>query len=348
MRPELLVALVAAASACALAPPVRWLARRERIVDVPGGRKRHSEATPLLGGLAVLGGIAAAFLATTGPTTALARLAPALCAALVLGLLDDVRDLPAYVKVVGQTLAAGLALLGVPGLAPPFTGVAALDCAVAAAYLVAVMNTINFADTFDGLCALSVASVLGVASVLAAQPEARLLAAAGVGGCLGFLPWNLSRRAKLFLGDAGSLSLGLLVGCLALGTASDYAAAASPWMTALLLCGIPLVDGATVTLERLRHRRPLVVGARDHLSHRLVALGLPAPAMVGAVAGGTLASALLAAAYTGMDTGRIRNALVAGAWLLAAGIVVLAGRVTVYQAERDAPDAPGDGADPRT
>jgi UDP-GlcNAc:undecaprenyl-phosphate/decaprenyl-phosphate GlcNAc-1-phosphate transferase len=331
MGPDIVAALIAAAGACVLSPFVGWLARRERIVDAPGGRKQHREPTPLLGGLAVMGGVSVAFLATTGPSTALTRLGPALCVALVIGLLDDIRDLPAYVKLAGQALAAGLALLGVPALAPPLTGVPVLDSIVSVGLLIAVMNTVNFADTFDGLCALSVVGMLSVVGVLAAQPEARLLAAAGVGGCLGFLPWNVSRRAKLFLGDAGSLSLGLLVGSLALGTASDYAATAGPWMTVLLLCGVPLVDGATVTLERLRHRRALVVGARDHLSHRLVSLGVPVPAMVTVVAGATLGSALLAAAYVVVGAGPLRDALTAGSWVLAAGIVVGAGRVPIYE-----------------
>ncbi len=340
MNSEFQAALLAAGCACALAPLVRALARRERIIDQPGGRKRHAEPTPLLGGLAVFGGLAVAFLAVGAPVGTLARLGPAFCAALVLGLVDDVRDLPAYTKLGGQALAAFLALLGVPAIAPPLTGIAAVDCLAAALFLVVAMNAVNFADTFDGLCALTAAGTLGVAWALAAGPETRLLAAAGVGGCLGFLPWNLSRSRKLFLGDTGSLALGLLVGCLALGVAGDCARTASPWAVAPLLAGGPLLDALAVTLERARHRRPLVIGARDHLSHRLVAAGLPARAMVGLVAGGNLVSALLAAAYVGLESSAARWGLLAAVGAAAAGIVVLAGRVPVYAGEpvEEAPD----------
>ncbi len=331
MSEELVALFAALAITAALTPACRWVARKQRIVDRPGGRKNHAAPTPYLGGLAVAAGLSAPVLLLTPDGAPVFRLAPAAAGALLLGVLDDVRELPAYAKVVGQTLVAVLALLALPtDLCPAFTLIPSLNLLLAGLLIVILMNAVNFADTFDGLCSLSAAAILAGAGWLATEGDSRVLAFSAAGACLGFVPWNLSSRAKIFLGDGGSLFLGLLVGALALKAAGDYERIASPAMVFLLLCGIPLVDATTVTVQRLLHSRPLIVGARDHLSHRLVAVGFPKGAMVAAIAGATAISALLAAAYIGLDPGWPRAGLAALAWILAALIVLGAGAARVY------------------
>lgn len=320
-------ALIALVCCAALCPILRWLARREHIVDQPGGRKKHREPTPLLGGLAVFGGLSLGLLATVSPGSAIYALGPALAAAIVLGVIDDVKDLPAQAKLGGQALIAVLALLPMPGVARTLTGFAALDFVFAGLFLVAMMNAINFADTFDGLCGLTVVAILFATPAGWHDEDVQALAAAATGAVAGFLPWNFSRRGKLFLGDAGSLGLGLLTGWMCLRAAGMAAFPDhSPAMPLLLLAGVPLVDAATVVVGRLRDRRPLVVGARDHLSHRLVALGVPPLAMVALLALATAGSACLGVLEARAE-GPTAVAITLGAWLVAALIVALALRV---------------------
>lgn len=328
--PEAKAGVLAVVAALGFTPVCRWLALRERILDQPGGRKDHPAPTPLLGGIAVAGALVVPFLMLAEQSTVYLRVLPAFGAALVLGLVDDFRDLPAHAKAGGQAIAASLALLALPNvLIPSITQVPAIDAVAAGVFLVVVMNAVNFADNMDGLCALTAAAILSVAALLASDQAARIIGLAGAGACLGFLPWNLSKRAKTFLGDAGSLALGLLVGTLALAVGRDYEVIANPAMVCLLLCGLPLVDAATITIQRAANRRPIIVGARDHLSHRLVALGLrPLPAVL-VLATATLASAWLAAVYVEMVR-PWRTVLVAASWCAAAVIIAVAGVAPVY------------------
>jgi len=340
-----LSALVAATVLTAALPPAcRWLARKQRILDRPGGRKDHAAPPPLLGGLAVAAGLSVPLLLLTPENAPIFRLAPAAAGALLLGVIDDIRELPAYAKAIGQAMVAALALIALPvGLCPALTQLAAANYIIAGLLLVILMNAINFADTFDGLCALSSAAILAGAGWLATEGDCRVLAASAVGACLGFVPWNLSGRRKIFLGDGGSLFLGFLAGALSLRVAGDYERVADPTMVFLLLCGVPLVDATTVTGQRLLHRRPLIGGARDHLSHRLVALGLARGWMLAVVVGATALSAILAAAYIGLDPGWPRTGLAILVWALAGVVVGGAGVARVYgDAAVKAPSTPAD------
>jgi len=327
-------AAVAFVASLMLAPGCRWLARREKILDRPGGRKHHAAPTPLLGGLAVAGGVVLALVLVGPETTPLLRLLPALALALILGVTDDIREMTAHGKAAGQAVASALAVAALPELlAPHITGLRAADFLLAAAFLVGMMNAVNFADTFDGLCALTSAAILGVSGTLATSPDVRLVAFAGAAACIGFLPWNLSARRKLFLGDTGSLFLGLLIGAVALIVAGDYESVARPEMIPLFLCGVPIVDATTVALHRVLARRPIVVGGRDHLSHRLVLAGLTPKVAVLALAACSGATAALTHAYVSLQ-GPARTTLVAASWIAASAVIAVSLRSRVY-AQRD-------------
>jgi len=159
------------------------------------------------------------------------------------------------------------------------------------------------------------------------------VAFAGAAACIGFLPWNLSARRKLFLGDTGSLFLGLLIGAVALIVAGDYESVARPEMIPLFLCGVPIVDATTVALHRVLARRPIVVGGRDHLSHRLVLAGLTPKVAVLALAACSGATAALTHAYVSLQ-GPARTTLVAASWIAASAVIAVSLRSRVY-AQRD-------------
>jgi UDP-GlcNAc:undecaprenyl-phosphate GlcNAc-1-phosphate transferase len=330
---------VAALAGLVLTPLCSSVARRLGILDQPGGRKAHGRPTPLLGGVAVAAAATVGWLAVVEPESAMARVLLAAWPALVVGLLDDVRELPAHTKAAALAVTSGLVLVGLPGLAlPRVTGVAPLDAGLALVFLWVVANAVNFADNMDGLCGLTVAGILAVVGLMAGTEDARALAWSTAGATLGFLPWNLSGRGRVFLGDAGSLFLGTVVGATALCVARENQDSGCPAMIPLLLCGVPLLDAATVTACRLLHRRPLVVGARDHLSHRLLALGLPERGVAVGLGVASAASALIAAAYVAQtDTGRL---VIGGSvGLMAAVVVVAAVTVAAPTAGRDSPPA---------
>jgi UDP-GlcNAc:undecaprenyl-phosphate GlcNAc-1-phosphate transferase len=158
----------------------------------------------------------------------------------------------------------------------------------------------NFLDHADGLCAsvaLVATAVLGAVAAVQEQYFLLLALAAQGGALAGFLPWNLP-PARVFLGDAGALSIGYSLGALTL--LESYVTRASPGVLPALLppvvLALPLFDMAVVVLARLRAGRPVYVGDRNHLHHRLVRLGMPPRAALATAALATLALGAGAAA----------------------------------------------------
>jgi UDP-N-acetylmuramyl pentapeptide phosphotransferase/UDP-N-acetylglucosamine-1-phosphate transferase len=252
---------MAVAVACAL--PLRRLALRLGLVDNPGPRKLQARPVPYLGGTAVLLGIviAAAF------DRRLTGILLVLAGAQVVGLADDVADLAPRTKLFAQVaLAAAAAALG---LTLRVTHVGVLDGALTVIWLVAVANAFNLLDNMDGLCAtVALVASLGLA-VLA--PDVRPLALPLAGAAAGFLLVNLP-PARMYLGDAGSLTIGFAVGaCTVLAAGS----ASGPGV--LLRLGLPIAvavfDTTLVMASRLLTGLPVMVGGLDHFSHRLRLLG---------------------------------------------------------------------------
>jgi UDP-GlcNAc:undecaprenyl-phosphate GlcNAc-1-phosphate transferase len=321
--------LIAAAATFAATPLCRALALRLGVVDRPGGRKQHGEPVPMLGGLAVFCGLLALWAYRPGLLTS--PLLVAVAGTLLVGVWDDLHDLKTHIKVGWQVLVVAVAVIALGSHLPLITGMPAVDATLSGLFLLGSMNLINFADTYDGLCVLSVA---GIASAMAvsAMPVSDLHWAV-VGACLGFLPWNQPHRYRIFLGDGGSLMLGLIVGYLALHTpaAAFTTDAAHPpaWVIPLLIMGIPILDGATVTLHRYLAGRPVTVGARDHLSHRLEAVGVPPAIMVPLLAALTAGFASIGPIYAELGSGFGALVLTGAMALWTAGLV-LALRCPIY------------------
>lgn len=306
--PVALVAAVFLASACIAAastPAAAAIARRIGLVDRPGGRKAHARETPLAGGAAILlalalpigGGIALLALhPTLGGATlererahaleeapkALAFLAGA-AIVFATGLLDDIRKAsvpaggsPAWAKLLGQT--AGALVLVAAGARADVLGWAPLNAAASVVWIVAVANAMNFLDHADGVSAgvALIASLLFGAVALALEQYLIALALAALAGsAAGFLPFNFP-PARVFLGDAGALTLGYALGGLTL--LESYVGRDSPGLLPVLLppivLGLPLFDMAAVVIARALARRPVYEADRNHLHHRLVRLGM--------------------------------------------------------------------------
>jgi UDP-GlcNAc:undecaprenyl-phosphate/decaprenyl-phosphate GlcNAc-1-phosphate transferase len=272
--------VVAAAVAAALTPATARFARAVGAVDEPRERGLATRATPLLGGLAILAGVivgALLFLRIDHQIRAI--LAGAALVTLV-GALDDRWELPAGVKLVGQIAAATIPVAAgvkVENVTIPFVG--AVDFGdfggpLTVLGLVAVMNVVNFSDGIDGLAA-GVCAIAGATFAIIAfdlgRANAGVLAAIVGGAALGFLFWNF-HPASVFMGDAGALLLGLLLGCVAVqGSVKTNAILAL--IFPLIVLAVPFLDTTFVVLKRVKYRRPVYSADRWHLHHRLSNIG---------------------------------------------------------------------------
>src|SRR4051794_21840051 len=273
MPPELeaLVAVLVSATVCAGSiRPVARLARRTGIIDRPGGYKQHERPTPYLGGAAVLLGVVAATLITVGLPGPMAFILAGAALICLLGTLDDRRPISPVLRLFGQaTVAAGIWAAGA-GWAFAMPDWANL--ALTVGWVLLAANAFNLIDNLDGASAGAAAgSALGVAAVALVEGGAAwpaVLAAAALGACVGFLPFNLARPSRIFLGDGGSTLLGFLLAVAAMGALPSKPSI--PVLTAaVLLAGMALLDTTFVFVSRRRRGAPLMTGGRDHLTHRL-------------------------------------------------------------------------------
>jgi UDP-GlcNAc:undecaprenyl-phosphate GlcNAc-1-phosphate transferase len=196
-----------------------------------------------------------------------------------LGVLDDWRSIDAKTKLGVQTMAATVMVYGLK--APVLTGDSTFDVLLAIVFVVGITNAINLLDNMDGLAAgvvLIAAMGLMVITVVAdpsgASAATARVAAALCGVAAGFVLYNY-QPASVFMGDGGSYLLGSLVAGLTLTTMRSVeldAARVALFPVALLL--LPLTDTTLVTCIRLRDGRSPFAGGKDHISHRLVALGV--------------------------------------------------------------------------
>ena len=265
----------------ALTPAVRSLATRLEFLDHPSRSKVHLAPMPLLGGIAV----AVASLASAAAALALircpysARIVGFLAGGLmvvILGLADDANGMRPAVKLTGQTAVAAVMLLsgGVEGIPLPMP----LAFPLALVWMVGLMNAFNFLDNMDGITAgLAAIASFGVFTLALGNGHTytAIAAISVAGGALGFLRYNFS-PASIFLGDAGSLFLGYVVGGLSLRAIAHADAGSPALLIPVLMLGYPIFDALLVTASRAVEGRDLAKGGKDHSSHRLARLGLTA------------------------------------------------------------------------
>ena len=274
---SLLVLLAAAfLVGLALVPACRVAARRLGCVAAPRSDRWHSVPTPLMGGVAV-GVTIFGLMPVTGQTDGLWPVLACVGAMGVLGLVDDVRSLKPWTKLVVQiAVAAALVYFGYRlHWVESLTG----DTLLSLFWIVGITNAFNLLDNMDGLCAgvavIAAASLLATYGGALHHPDAAYLALL-IGACSAFLVYNFS-PASVFLGDAGTLLIGASLAAITLDQGSDapgrpdvLAVVAVPAFVLL----IPIFDTALVTVSRLLSGRAPSTGGRDHSSHRLVTIGL--------------------------------------------------------------------------
>jgi Fuc2NAc and GlcNAc transferase len=247
-------------------------ARKRGLLDHPNWRSSHSMPTPRLGGVGIIAGVLAARALGGWPASwesdAVLIAATALAA---MGLLDDLRSLTPVVRLaIEASVAFALCLvvphdieLDLPGATLTFTGVPAAVLAVI--WIVGVVNIVNFMDGLDGLVGGTAAVAgLGLIAIGAPAPLALVLTASTVG----FLVWNHS-PASIFMGDTGSMFLGLLLA----GSAFGSPAPVSLVPLALVLAPL-LLDAAWTLIVRLRGRKPVFSAHHEHLYQRVFTTGI--------------------------------------------------------------------------
>src|SRR6267142_3116069 len=285
MGAGLLAFFIALFASLALVVPVRALALRVGMVDLPGPRKVHLKPIPLLGGLAMYGAVVIAVLsAFHGP--ARAQVVGILIGATLVagvGILDDRGVLHHQVKLfIGMPLAA--AILMVSGIRAQVFSVLLggrggdyLDVVLTVVWVVGITASFSILDHMDGLCAgiAAMASVFfAMLAYLNGQTLVTILAAAVLGAAAGFLRWNF-KPAKIFMGDGGAMFLGFLMATLGLKLRLSNGTHAAALLAPLLILGVTIFDTTLVTISRARRGLlPFAAPGKDHASHRLANLGL--------------------------------------------------------------------------
>jgi UDP-GlcNAc:undecaprenyl-phosphate GlcNAc-1-phosphate transferase len=269
-----------------LTPLMRKIALAQGVLDRPNSaHKSHKNPVPYLGGVAIIIGVViVSYIALISNKftwsnfwLATSVLGPAIVMGLV-GLWDDLKSLNPLPRFIGQSIAGvvvAVILILNDNIGNP-TGIAALDAAITIIWIVGICNSINFFDNLDGGAAGTVAITAISLTYLAITGDQYFIAALSVvvaGSTLGFLIWNRA-PARIYMGDAGALFLGLLIATLTVRFKPDTDNSVSSFAIPVLLLAIPILDTTVAVFSRLRRKVSPFQGGKDHLSHRLVRAGL--------------------------------------------------------------------------
>jgi UDP-GlcNAc:undecaprenyl-phosphate GlcNAc-1-phosphate transferase len=266
---------VALGISVSLTPLVAHWGRTHGMVDVPRNDRWHRQPTPLLGGIAIYVGTSVAILLFAPRDARLIGLLVGGTVLFLTGLIDDFRHLRPHTKLIAQILAACAMVVGGIQIGTPWLAPIAIPLTIL--WIVGITNAFNLLDNMDGLSAgtaVIAAAFLFAFSVSIGNPTLAVLCLALGGGALGFLVYNFN-PARIFMGDSGSMFLGFtLSGITLLGSRDMASDIFFVLLVPAAMMGLPIFDTTLVTIVRTLEGRPLSQGGRDHLSHRLVAVGL--------------------------------------------------------------------------
>ena len=265
-----------------LTGPVRALAIKLSLMDLPNmERKTQTEPVPYLGGVAIALSITsityAAVIFSDSSRTSISLITYAIAPAIllgVMGLIDDLRNLEPLPRLIVQTVVgvfATLFLISQDVIGSPLDN-SFFNFLVCLIWIVAICNSINFFDNLDGGAAGSVAvSTLGIAIIASNQGQELVTALSVVtcGATVGFLMWNKS-PAKIYMGDAGALFLGVLVAVLTIRLDPGITPLFNSLAILPMLLAVPILDTCIAVFSRLRRGISPFTGGKDHLSHRLM------------------------------------------------------------------------------
>jgi len=257
-----------------LTPLIRMAAHRYGFVVQPRVDRWHQKPTALFGGVAIFLAFAIPFAVLNEHDGSLLFLMAGATIIFGLGIVDDLRPVQPYVKLVVQIMAAGLATFGAFA---SVHGMGLLLIPLAIFGLVALTNAFNLLDNMDGLSAgiACIASFfLFLVSYIMQSWMVALCAVILFGATLGFLFYNFN-PATIFMGDSGSMFLGFTLAALTMkGNWEQATNLLLMVLTPLLILAVPIFDTTFVSLVRWMNGRAISQGGRDHTSHRLVAFGL--------------------------------------------------------------------------
>jgi UDP-GlcNAc:undecaprenyl-phosphate GlcNAc-1-phosphate transferase len=282
MQTYFVVFLLAVIVAYFTTPRVKALAIRAGAMDAPDDRKVHKKPIPRMGGLAIYVAFVLTVLFSMHISREIAGLLTGGTVILIVGIIDDLKQLPAKVKLFGQILAAAVLLLfgvQIDSVTNPLGGMISFGDWLAAPltilWVVGLTNTVNLIDGLDGLAA-GVSTIAAVTIFLVALQQniwtVALLTAALAGSALGFLQHNFN-PAKIFMGDTGSMFLGYMLAAVSvLGAVKSAATIAL--IVPIVALGLPIMDTAFAIIRRYMSGRPIFKPDRGHLHHCLLELGL--------------------------------------------------------------------------
>jgi UDP-GlcNAc:undecaprenyl-phosphate GlcNAc-1-phosphate transferase len=268
-------------------PIVRVFAFRTGSLDLPDTRKIHAKPTPLMGGVAIYLGFASAIILNNLYSPEIKGIALGATVIILIGMLDDIRDLSSRIKILGQLLACTIVVFSGVRLSfmPQTLWGDAFEIALTFIWIIGIANAMNFLDGMDGLATgLGVISsfFIGLVALQTNQPFLMFISLGLMGGCLGFLPYNLrpEKPALIFLGDAGSTFIGFTLACLGVMGQWDTQDPIKAFSMPVLILGVLLFDMTYTSVIRVSSGKVATIRewldyvGRDHIHHQLTALGL--------------------------------------------------------------------------
>ncbi|MBZ4654051.1 MAG: hypothetical protein JG781_1390 [Peptococcaceae bacterium] len=317
-------------------PLVKRLAYKIKAVDKPAARKVHQKLMPRLGGLAICIGFWTALLLTQEMTREIYALLGGGLLIILVGIGDDIKGVSPKTKLLVQVLAACIVLAAgvrVNFMTHPIDGVidlGYLGYPLTVLWIIGVTNAVNLIDGLDGLAAgvSAIAAVtLGIVSLIEGVTAMAFIPFILAASILGFLKYNF-HPAQIFMGDTGSLFLGFNLATIAIIGLTKSATVISLFLPIVIL-GIPIMDTLFAIIRRYHNGKPIFSADKDHLHHRLLALGLSHRHTVLAIYGVSLllgVSAVLMALVTTAQGMLIMVVTTLGVFIGAERVGILRGR----------------------
>lgn len=267
-------------------PTVIALAHKIKAIDIPKDERRvHKKPIPLIGGLAIFYGFVISVLCFAVIDRQVMGILLGSVIIVTVGVIDDMRDLSAKLKLLFQIIAAAIVIyFGVEieyvanpfakWFGPQYINLGLWSIPITMIWIIGVTNAVNLIDGLDGLaCGVStIASVALLSMTLLSQNlNAAIITAALAGAGFGFLPYNFN-PAKIFMGDTGSTFLGFVLACISIQGIMKMYALISIAVPVLIL-GLPIFDTLFAIMRRIAKKKPIMAPDRGHLHHRLLDMG---------------------------------------------------------------------------
>ncbi len=277
--------VAAAIIAFAATPLVKVFAGKIGAIDVPkDARRMHKVPIPRLGGLAIFMGFLVAVLLFVDIDYEMRGILLGSVVIVFVGVIDDIVQLPAVIKLIGQILAAFIPVLHGVRMDiitnfnvfsdKPYISLGILSIPITIIWIVGITNAVNLIDGLDGL-AVGVSFIasfsLLLIALVASEPQLAIITAALAGACMGFLPFNFN-PARIFMGDTGAMFLGFILSTISIQGLFKFYAVIS-FAVPFLILGLPIFDTTFAIIRRLLEGRSPMSPDRGHLHHRLIDMG---------------------------------------------------------------------------